>query len=160
MSASQSPLRSITRSPEGLRLRLAASAAGLEAAQPVLRAFLDESGLAPDVSDRAELLVEEVVMNVHMHGFDDSASAEVDLRAAADPGGCTLLFEDAGRPFDPTQASLAERPTNLADATPGGLGLVLLRRMATRLGYERLASGHNRLSVMIAAPSGAEAPPA
>jgi anti-sigma regulatory factor (Ser/Thr protein kinase) len=143
----------MARTPAGLRLSLAASAAGLAAAQPVLRAFLDEAGLAPAVADRAELLVEEVVMNVHMHGFEDPAAAEVDLHAAVDPAGCTLVFEDAGRAFDPTQGELAERPTQLAEAEPGGLGLVLLRRMATGLDYERLAAGRNRLTVLLGAPA-------
>lgn len=151
MMTPDTPLRRADRTPDGLHLRLAASAAGLASAQPLLRAFLDESRLPAALADRAELLVEEIVMNVHMHGFDDPAAAEVRVIASAGPDGCTLVFEDAGRPFDPTAHELAERPTNLEEATPGGLGLVLLRRLASRIDYRRLPGGRNQVTILIAA---------
>jgi anti-sigma regulatory factor (Ser/Thr protein kinase) len=149
-SAPEQPLRDAKRSPAGLQLRLAASPAGVGDAQPALRAFLDESAVPAALADRAELLFEEVVMNVHMHGFDDPAAAEVVLHAAGGPGGCTLVFEDAGRPFDPTAGDLAERASTLEDAIPGGLGLVLLRRLASRIEYQRLPHGLNQVTVHIA----------
>lgn len=151
MTEPDTPLRNADRTPDGLHLRLAASAAGLAEAQPPLRAFLDESGVPAALADRAELLVEEVVMNVHMHGFDDPAAAEVGLDVSAGPGGCTLVFEDAGHPFDPTANDLAARPTSLEDATPGGLGLVLLRRLSSRIDYRRLPDERNQLTIVIAA---------
>lgn len=144
------PLISQARTAEGLELRLLAGAEGLSAAQPVLRAFLDEVGLPVELADRAELLVEEVVMNLHMHGFDAPSEAELALSATAGPAGCNLVFEDSGRPFDPTAGALPERAASLEDATPGGLGLVLLRRLASRLDYRRLPEGRNRLLVVLA----------
>jgi anti-sigma regulatory factor (Ser/Thr protein kinase) len=160
MTAPDAPLRSVIRTAEGLRLRLAASAGGLAEAQPVLRTFLDQSAVPAAVADRAELLVEEVVMNVHMHGFEDPAEAEVELHAVAGPEGCTLVFEDAGRAFDPTAGELADRAASLDEATPGGLGLVLLRRMASRLDYLRLPSGRNQVTVVLAARADGPAPAA
>jgi anti-sigma regulatory factor (Ser/Thr protein kinase) len=121
----------------------------------VFRSYVDAAGLPARAADRAELLLEEIVMNVCMHGFDDQAGAVVDLCAQASPDGCTLVFEDAGRPFDPTAGALAERPTSLEETEPGGLGLVLLRRMASDLAYERTAEGRNRLSVRVVGQSGA-----
>jgi len=98
---------------------------------------------------RAELLFEEVVTNLLRHGFDAPGEREVGIEAAAAPDGCTLVFEDAGRPFDPTAAALPQAPARLADAPVGGLGLVLLRRTARRLAYVRLPEGRNRLTVEI-----------
>jgi anti-sigma regulatory factor (Ser/Thr protein kinase) len=151
-------LHDAAASPEGLRLEFRASPTGLSEVQPLLREYLEAAGLAGPVADRAELLVEEVVMNVFMHGFDDSADAIVELRASVGGPTCTLVFEDAGRPFDPTAGALPDRPKTLAEAEVGGLGLVLLRKLATDLAYERLADGRNRLRVLLAqAPPG---PPA
>ncbi|NMJ42897.1 ATP-binding protein [Roseomonas sp. JC162] len=132
-----------------LRLSIPASSAGLTAAQPRLRAFLDARGLPGGIADRAELLVEEAVMNVAMHGAEDAATAQVDLLAEAGPDRCILVFEDAGRAFDPTAGELKERPLSLADAEPGGLGLVLMRRMTRELAYERLPEGRNRLRMVL-----------
>lgn len=133
-----------------LALAVRASASGLLEAQPRLRAYLDASGVPGGVADRAELLVEEVVMNAAMHGFDDPDAAVVDLFVTAEPDACTLVFEDAGRAFDPTAGELRERPATLAEAEPGGLGLVLLRRMTRELAYERLPEGRNRLRMVLA----------
>jgi anti-sigma regulatory factor (Ser/Thr protein kinase) len=158
MPGSRAALISQARTAHGLELRLLAGAEGLAAAQPVLRAFLDEGGVPADLADRAELLVEEVAMNLYMHGFDSPDEAELALSATASPSGCSLVFEDAGRPFDPTAAALPDRAASLEEATPGGLGLVLLRRLASRLEYRRLPEGRNRLLVVLApgtpAPSG------
>lgn len=141
--------------PPPLQLSIPASADGLAAVQAPFRAYLDGAGLEERLADRAELLLEEVVMNVGMHGFDDSTAAVVHLCAQASRDGCKLVFEDAGRPFDPTAASIAERPTSLEAAEPGGLGLVLLRRMASELAYERTAEGRNRLSLRVMRQAGA-----
>lgn len=135
----------------GLSVALEASAAGLAAAQPGLRHFLEGADVEPHVIDRAEVVFEEVVMNVAMHAFDDAAPHRVALHAAPHgAGGCELVFEDAGRPFDPTAPALPERPRGLTDAPEGGLGLVLLRRLASAVSYERLPAGLNRLRVVLA----------
>lgn len=135
---------------EGLRLEFGASPAGLSEVQPALREYLEAAGIAGAIMDRAELLVEEVVMNVFMHGFDDPGDATVELRASVGGQSCTLVFEDAGRPFDPTAAALPSTPATLEEAEIGGLGLVLLRKLATGLSYERLADGRNRLRLLLA----------
>ena len=132
-----------------LRLAIRADAAGLAEAQPRLRAYLDAAGLPGAAADRAELLVEEVVMNVAMHGVDPGEDTVVDLLAEAVPAACTLVFEDGGRAFDPTAGALPERPVSLADAEPGGLGLFLLRGMTSELTYDRLPEGRNRLRLVI-----------
>jgi anti-sigma regulatory factor (Ser/Thr protein kinase) len=132
-----------------LCLAIRASSDGLTEAQPRLRAFLDARGLPRGIADRAELLVEEVVMNAAMHGFEDPSAGVVDLQAEAGPDRCVLVFEDSGRAFDPTAGELKELPLSLADAEPGGLGLVLMRRMTRELAYERLPEGRNRLRMVL-----------
>lgn len=133
-----------------LCLAIRASPAGIAEAQPRLRGFLEAQGLPGRLGDHAELLVEEAVMNIAMHGFEDVTGIVVDLALEAGPDSCTLVFEDGGRAFDPTRGELPGRPRSLAEAEPGGLGLVLMRRLARELVYERLPEGRNRLRVVIA----------
>ncbi len=139
---------------ESFSVALEASAAGLTAAQPLLRRFLDGAGVAPRVADRAEVIIEEVVMNIAMHAFDAVAPRTVALRAAPHgAGGCELVFEDAGRHFDPTAQAPPEATHGLAEAPAGGFGLVLLHRLSSEVAYERLPVGLNRLRVVLASPS-------
>ncbi len=119
----------------------------------MLRRFLIDSGLRADLTRRAELLVEEIVMNVAMHGFDDPADAQVALHASVRPAACVLVIQDAGRPFDPTASEIPRRRDRIEDASPGGLGLVLLRRLADRIGYRRLPDGLNEVTITLVAPA-------
>lgn len=139
--------------PRDYCVMVEASAAGLAVAQPGLERFLMTAGVAGPVLNRAAVLVEEVVMNVATHGLADGAGGVVALQAAARPdGGCTLVFEDAGCPFDPTAGALPAPPQDLDAARIGGLGLVLLRRLASEIAYERLPQGRNRLRVTLTGP--------
>lgn len=135
-----------------LVLSLAATLDALTATQERLSAFLRRAGLAPRIVGRAELLLEELVTNVINHGgLAAPAAADLRLEAVAEPGGaCRLTFEDPGQPFDAAAATPPGLPARLEDARPGGLGLVLLQRMASDLAYERLPTGRNRLTFRLA----------
>ena len=137
-----------------LVLSLAATLDALTGAQESLSAFLHAAGLAPRIVGRAELLLEELVTNVINHGgLAAPAEAVLHLEALAEPGGaCRLTFEDPGQPFDAAAATPHGLPARLEDAQPGGLGLVLLQRMASDLTYERLPAGRNRLTFRLANP--------
>ena len=92
-------------------------------------------------------------MNIAMHAFNDAKPHEVGLHAAlCGIGRCEVVFEDAGRPFDPTALPLPEPAPLLAEAPVGGLGLVLLRRFASGINYRRLPTGLNRLHVVLEDP--------
>ena len=62
-----------------------------------------------------------------------------------------LTFEDDGRAFNPLEQPAPPKPTSLEAAELGGLGLVMVRKAASRLDYERTADQKNRLTVSIAA---------
>jgi hypothetical protein len=59
----------------------------------------------------------------------------------------TLSIADSGSPFDPTSAAPKARAASLADATPGGLGLVMMRENANRLVYRR-SGGRNHIDML------------
>jgi anti-sigma regulatory factor (Ser/Thr protein kinase) len=77
--------------------------------------------------------LEEVVMNVAMHGF---ASGDIIVRS---PEAAVFIVEDQGGAFDPSVAPAPPRP-----AEPGGMGLVLLHHYCSDIAYERIGD-RNRL---------------
>ena len=87
--------------------------------------------------------LEEVVMNVTMHG---GSSGAITVVMVSSTDAATLIVEDSGRAFDPTAAPAQEPPTSLADARPGGLGLILLRHYCKDISYARVGE-RNRLTL-------------
>lgn len=129
-----------------LRLALEPRREALEPARLAVLEHLAPADPSPALVYRLELVLEEVLMNIVWHAGPVQAIAlEVEARAAE----VVLSFEDDGAPFDPTHAVPPAQPHDLAEAVPGGLGLVLLRKFASSLAYER-AGRRNRLTVTLA----------
>src|SRR4030095_13866090 len=81
---------------------------------------------------RLDHCLDEALANVIRHGGPTALSAPVHLQFGVRrrPGACTaeLSLSDAGVAFDPsTFLAIPPRPASLVDATPGGLGLLLIR---------------------------------
>ena len=145
-----------------LTLTIEARSPDLAQAQARLAAFLHGAGLPGVLIGRAELLLEELVMNAIVHGglAEPAMAPPLRLQAEAGPGAaCRLVLEDSGTPFDPTAAALPDSAAGLQAARPGGRGLVLLRQMAQGLRYDRLPEGRNRLTVILEAGAGQVPPP-
>lgn len=119
----------------------------MEAAQREVRAFLADH-LSARAMYRVEVVLEEVLMNVALHGHDDDGKHCVDVAVQLGGEAVVLRFEDDGRPFDPTIGPDAHRPSSIDEVRPGGLGLVLLRKSAKALRYTREGT-RNRLQVDI-----------
>lgn len=138
------------RLADGLRLDVAATREALEPARLALLEHLAPSSPSPGLVYSLELVLEEVLMNLAWHAWPDGGeghSSRVTL--AEQPDALLLTFEDDGVPFDPLTAPPPRAPVTLDEARPGGLGLVLVKRYARALAYER-ADGRNRLTVTLA----------
>jgi anti-sigma regulatory factor (Ser/Thr protein kinase) len=129
----------------GFSARITDGGASLAAVQEALAEHLAVSGLPPRLVTRAGVIVEELVLNALRHG----GAHWVALVAQAGEAGCELRFADDGVAFDPVAAPEAPRAHRLEEEIEGGRGLLLLRRFAAALAYER-AEGENRLSVTLA----------
>lgn len=121
----------------------------IESARQSIQAFLAPFEPSAQSLFRVELVLEESLMNVIWHGFSDDGLHPITVRVSVPGDDIVLQFEDEGREFDPTRASDPVLPGTLADATPGGLGLMLVRRFARSVQYRRV-EGRNVLSIRIA----------
>jgi len=120
-----------------------------EAAQlAVLNRFLRESwtaaGLAPGGAASFELALEEIFMNIVMHGNRPGGTSRVEVALSLGPDAVTLAVEDDGPPFDPLSLPPPDLTANLEDRRVGGLGVYLVREVMDEVNYARIA-GCNRL---------------
>jgi anti-sigma regulatory factor (Ser/Thr protein kinase) len=104
-----------------------------------------EAGITSDLSFRLALALDEAVANVIGHAFAGQAPPhriEIELDITDASVVATLI--DNGRAFDPSTAPEPDVSLPLEQRDPGGLGILLMRRMVDRVGYRRVG-GENRL---------------
>jgi anti-sigma regulatory factor (Ser/Thr protein kinase) len=129
-------------------LRFPGTLAGFQEAAGVLRGLLDTRRLHGDARYNVELAFEEIATNIIRHG---SPTGDVELAIAFDDDETVLTFEDDGVPFDPCEQPDPAMPASIDEALVGGLGLVLVRKVSTRIAYERTPQCRNHLRLAISA---------
>jgi serine/threonine-protein kinase RsbW len=132
-------------------LRLSSTMEDLGRLYPWLDQAAAEVAVPAGLRPGMHVALEEAVANVAMHGFPQGETGRITVRLQMRPDAALLIVEDDGVAFDPTTADLGERPKSLAEATPGGWGLDLIRRYCPTAAYERRgASNHLTMSFPIA----------
>lgn len=84
-----------------------------------------------------ELCANEAVANIINYAFADRGPHEIIVELARTERGGILVIRDDGRPFDPLALPEFQPPATLEEARIGGLGVHLIRRMASRCEYRR-----------------------
>jgi anti-sigma regulatory factor (Ser/Thr protein kinase) len=103
-----------------------------------------------------------MVTNTIRHGFDKGSDQSIHVAVTRGPGAVTLVFEDDGIAFDPTESEEAMRQVHADAERVGGLGIPLILKLSTSLSYERLSPAggkgfqpRNRTTVSLAVQSAA-----
>ena len=109
-------------------------------------------GIPADPLSRLDLCLTEALSNVIDHGGAGTGASPISLRLAVrsgESGGeASVTVSDEGVAFDPMTAPLRPRPKSLAEAEPGGMGLIMLRQLADALDYS-YSGGRNRLTIHV-----------
>jgi anti-sigma regulatory factor (Ser/Thr protein kinase) len=121
------------------------------AAQAFVAQALRRCGVAQDLVHRSEMILEELMRNAILHGYRGLPLQSVWVGVAADgPGQASFWFEDSAPAFDPLAAGAALDEPDMAGPIEklavGGVGLVLIRRLAPKVAYSYEA-GRNRVAV-------------
>lgn len=101
-------------------------------------AFLDSclDGMVPPpaakIAGRLHIAVDEVSSNLLSY----SDASQVTCRFAADNGKIILTFLDDGIPYDPLLQAAPDTTAPAEERTPGGLGLLLVRRLMDDVQYQ------------------------
>jgi serine/threonine-protein kinase RsbW len=126
------------------RTSVAAQAAHLPQLTAFLQEFWSSASLPPGECLAFELALEEIFMNVVMHGSAGGDLPQVHVSLALTPAGLTLTVEDDGPGFDPLSLPPPDVTASVTDRPVGGLGVFLVRKMMDTISYARVA-GRNQL---------------
>lgn len=107
-------------------------------AQELLESMLDQAGAPLRAQTELALIMEELFVNVAHYAYPEGGGA-VDVTVSADASGgrAEIVLSDAGVPFDPFSRPDPERAESAEDLSIGGLGIVMVRKLATSFSYER-----------------------
>jgi serine/threonine-protein kinase RsbW len=121
----------------------------LPALSPWVQKVAERATLPPRTSLEMELAIEEAVVNVLTHS---EGAREVVLSVGRHHDGTVAVqIVDDGAPFDPTVWPPPPKPTSLATAPIGGLGVHLMRHLAKSMRYDR-CDDRNRLILTFERP--------
>jgi serine/threonine-protein kinase RsbW len=133
-------------------LEIRADAADVRSATLWLEQLCNASAIPSDQIFRLDLCLNEALANVIEHGGHDALRAPVRivLKAGVDQGVryAKLMISDAGPAFNPITVKPKAPPASLAEASPGGLGLGLMRSFADDVTYDR-RQGRNCLQFVV-----------
>jgi anti-sigma regulatory factor (Ser/Thr protein kinase) len=144
------PLSNLSLSSARLQLTLSNSRQDLEPARQAVLDFLEAQTTLSTVIFKMELILEETLMNIIWHAFNDQETHPIDLTIELEPGVIVMQFEDDGVEFNPLLALAPALPSSIDMAEVGGLGLMLVRKFAQSMTYER-ANNRNCLRIKVAA---------
>ncbi len=108
----------------------------------------------PEQIVRLDHCLDEALANVIAHGGATALASPVRVQFGVrrSHGTCTaeLSVADAGVAFDPSTypSEPTPRPASLAEAKPGGLGLLMIRDFSDDLSYRR-SEGRNHLTITV-----------
>lgn len=112
--------------------------------------FGDRVGWSMEFGLQAQLVLEEMVLNVMTHS---GATDPMVMRLTSRRNEAEFEIIDTGMPFDPTKVSSPPEGevSSLADVAIGGLGIHLVRSMVQDMHYRRVNDA-NHLTLVLAIP--------
>lgn len=108
--------------------------------------FLAAGGVDVRASHHVAMILEEILTNLGTHGGVPDEPAMVRISIESD----RILAEiiDTGPPFDPRSTPDPDLSGSIEERNVGGLGLFLVRKLASDVGYVRSA-GRNQTSFTV-----------
>jgi len=134
------------------RTRVPADPNQLAVLNQFLRDFWSTAGLAPAGMQPFELALEEIFMNVVMHGSEPDRTPWVEV--CLDGGAAesvTMTVEDDGPQFDPLSLPPPDLSAGLDQRPVGGLGVFLVRQMMDTVSYQRVGARNQLRMIKILA---------
>ena len=116
-------------------------------------AYLDEclKEQPPGAQSSLHIILDEIASNIVKHS--GASGFEVDVEFTEAPAGVRLVFVDDGVPYDPLSHADPDTKLPAAERPIGGLGIMMVKKMADSISYER-ARNRNFLTVFKKAERG------
>jgi signal transduction histidine kinase/serine phosphatase RsbU (regulator of sigma subunit)/DNA-binding NarL/FixJ family response regulator/anti-sigma regulatory factor (Ser/Thr protein kinase) len=137
----------LTMMPGDWTMALGSELAELEKVKARLEAFSKETGLAKESIEDAQLIVEEVLVNIIQYGYGSETSHPIDLAVTLTPEYLQMTFRDRGTPFNPlTDIEEPDLEAGDEERSSGGMGFHLVRALSDHIDYQH-QDGQNILVV-------------
>jgi len=102
-----------------------------------IRTEAKKRGFSEDALRRIELVAEEALVNVFVHGYAETqGQVEVRCLVSNDPA-LTIEIRDKGISFDPLSLAEPDLQADLTKRKIGGMGVFLIRKMTDSVTYRR-----------------------
>ena len=163
-SSLPSTLPSSSPSSPQPRLTLKSQIEELALVLPWVEAIAAHYSVPADIRFAIELCLEEALSNIIRHGYAGQTNQAISIACTVectpssveneDAGELVFTIEDHAPPFDPLASSAATpvpAPVSFEDFPPGGQGIRLMRKFASRIAWQQLPRG-NRLTLAFAIP--------
>ena len=137
-------------SDAAMDLTLPAVATSLPSFQAALDRVCAHAGLAAEVRNDLQVVLDEVCSNVFKHAYAHAATPgalRLIVRHRPRPAAIELTFIDQGQAFDPLSVPVPDLTLPLDERPLGGLGLHLVRQMTDRQSWRHTPTEGNRLSL-------------
>lgn len=119
---------------------VAAEAAQLARLMRFLHDFWSDARLPGGEALPFELALEEVFMNVVMHGTAPGVTTPVEVRLRTTDAGLVMTIEDEGPAFNPLTLPAPDVTADLDQRPLGGQGVHLVRRVMDTVSYQRVGT--------------------
>ncbi len=110
----------------------------LERLHGTIDAFVDRFQVPAKVAYALRLATEELVTNIIKYGYDDELPHTIEVAICHAPTHTTVRIEDDGHLFSPISTQDPETNTDIEDRPIGGLGLMLVRNLVSKMTHHRI----------------------
>jgi anti-sigma regulatory factor (Ser/Thr protein kinase) len=108
--------------------------------------FGEQNRLPADEVLDTNLVLDEIIINIIAHGYDDDHEHQIHVSLALDAGLLTIQIEDDGRPFNLLEAPPPNLDLPIEERPIGGLGIHIVRSLTETIEH-RLENGWNVLTL-------------
>lgn len=124
--------------------RVVPDKASIAAVSEFMDNTLEAIGASVKVANKAQIILDEIYSNIVYY----SKAANAKITVVYDNDKLELIFEDDGLQYDPTNADEPDLTIPAAERKLGGLGILMVRKLAKELVYKYI-NGKNVLKVVL-----------
>jgi serine/threonine-protein kinase RsbW len=125
--------------PESLLIKMKSNPAQLRAVRKLAENFALSAGCSMEATEHVGLVLNEALANVIRHQYHNDLDQPIHVTVEKAPRELWISIRDWGVRFDPSQ--LPSKDLSGTHLSPGGLGLVCIRRLMDDVSYEQLPDG-------------------
>lgn len=146
VSALTLPSGTAILAPASVHMTLTSSIAEVDVLAEHIDRFAAQHHLPAEVCGDVQLALEEIVINVIKHGYQGEPGHPIAVEMAVRNEELVICVADSAAAFNPLTVPEPDLNLPMWHKEPGGLGVHLIKRMMTRIDYERI-DGKNRLTL-------------